>query len=39
MLQDPLVMLLDEPFAGADAYGVAGIIEVIRTVQATRATA
>jgi branched-chain amino acid transport system ATP-binding protein len=31
--QDPLVMLLDEPFAGSDAQGVAGIIEVIRTVQ------
>jgi branched-chain amino acid transport system ATP-binding protein len=31
--QDPLVMLLDEPFAGSDAHGVAGIIEVIRTVQ------
>jgi branched-chain amino acid transport system ATP-binding protein len=31
--QDPLVMLLDEPFAGSDAHGVAGIIEVVRTVQ------
>jgi branched-chain amino acid transport system ATP-binding protein len=31
--QDPLVMLLDEPFAGSDGHGVAGIIEVIRTVQ------
>ena len=30
---DPLVMLLDEPFAGSDASGVAGIIDVIRTVQ------
>ncbi len=30
---DPLVMLLDEPFAGSDAAGVAGIIDVIRTVQ------
>lgn len=33
LTQDPLVMLLDEPFAGSDAHGVAGIIEVIRTVQ------
>jgi branched-chain amino acid transport system ATP-binding protein len=31
--QDPLVLLLDEPFAGSDAHGVAGIVEVIRTVQ------
>ena len=31
--QDPLVLLLDEPFAGSDAAGVAGIVEVIRTVQ------
>jgi branched-chain amino acid transport system ATP-binding protein len=31
--QDPVVLLLDEPFAGSDASGVAGIIEVIRTVQ------
>ncbi|WP_416903581.1 ABC transporter ATP-binding protein [Micromonospora echinospora] len=31
--QDPLVLLLDEPFAGSDAQGVAGIAEVIRTVQ------
>jgi branched-chain amino acid transport system ATP-binding protein len=31
--QDPLVLLLDEPFAGSDAHGVAGIAEVIRTVQ------
>jgi branched-chain amino acid transport system ATP-binding protein len=30
---DPLVLLLDEPFAGSDAAGVAGIIDVIRTVQ------
>jgi branched-chain amino acid transport system ATP-binding protein len=30
---DPLVMLLDEPFAGSDAHGVTGIIDVIRTVQ------
>jgi branched-chain amino acid transport system ATP-binding protein len=27
------VLLLDEPFAGSDARGVAGIAEVIRTVQ------
>jgi branched-chain amino acid transport system ATP-binding protein len=33
VLQDPLVMLLDEPFAGADANGVAGVSEAIRTVQ------
>lgn len=33
LLQDPLVLLLDEPFAGADAGGVAGISEVIRTVR------
>lgn len=33
LTQDPLVMLLDEPFAGSDAHGVAGIIEVIRAVQ------
>lgn len=31
--QDPVVMLLDEPFAGSDANGVAGIIEAIRIVQ------
>lgn len=31
--QDPLVLLLDEPFAGSDARGVEGIAEVIRTVQ------
>ncbi|MEV8514101.1 ATP-binding cassette domain-containing protein [Dactylosporangium sp. NPDC051484] len=31
--QDPLVLLLDEPFAGSDAGGVHGIVEVIRTVQ------
>lgn len=33
LLQDPLVLLLDEPFAGADAGGVAGISEAIRTVR------
>ena len=31
--QDPLVLLLDEPFAGSDAAGVTGISEVVRTVQ------
>jgi branched-chain amino acid transport system ATP-binding protein len=31
--QDPIVMLLDEPFAGSDAHGIAGISEVVRTVQ------
>jgi branched-chain amino acid transport system ATP-binding protein len=31
--QDPTVMLLDEPFAGADANGIAGIIEAVRIVQ------
>lgn len=34
LTQDPLVMLLDEPFAGADADSVAGIIDAIRQVQA-----
>ncbi|HEY8523669.1 MAG TPA: ATP-binding cassette domain-containing protein [Acidimicrobiales bacterium] len=34
LIQDPLVMLLDEPFAGADANGVAGISEAIRDVRA-----
>ena len=33
LLQDPKVMLLDEPFAGADADGVEGIVETLRTVQ------
>jgi branched-chain amino acid transport system ATP-binding protein len=33
LAQDPLVLLLDEPFAGADAKGVAGVTEVIRIVQ------
>ncbi|MDE3203621.1 MAG: ATP-binding cassette domain-containing protein [Acidobacteriota bacterium] len=33
LAQEPLVMLLDEPFAGSDASGVAGIADVIRTVQ------
>lgn len=33
LLQDPLVMLLDEPFAGADSDGIDGIIEALRTVQ------
>lgn len=34
LTQDPLVMLLDEPFAGADAGSIAGIIDAIRQVQA-----
>jgi len=34
LTQDPLVMLLDEPFAGADADSIAGIIDAIRQVQA-----
>ncbi|QIG45087.1 ATP-binding cassette domain-containing protein [Nocardioides anomalus] len=33
LAQDPVVMLLDEPFAGADHAGVAGTVEAIRTVQ------
>jgi branched-chain amino acid transport system ATP-binding protein len=33
LIQDPLVMLLDEPFAGADANGVAGVSEAIRAVR------
>jgi branched-chain amino acid transport system ATP-binding protein len=33
LTQDPLVMLLDEPFAGADANGVAGVSEAIRAVR------
>jgi branched-chain amino acid transport system ATP-binding protein len=31
--QDPLVLLLDEPFAGSDATGAAGITEAIRAVR------
>lgn len=34
LTQDPLVMLLDEPFAGADSGSIAGIIDAIRQVQA-----
>lgn len=34
LAQDPLVLLLDEPFAGADADSVVGIIDAIRAVQA-----
>lgn len=30
---DPAVLLLDEPFAGADASGVAGVSEAIRTLR------
>lgn len=33
LAQNPLVMLLDEPFAGADSTGVAGTIDAIRAVQ------
>lgn len=33
LAQDPLVLLLDEPFAGSDSQGVAGIVEVIHMVQ------
>ncbi len=33
LLQDPVVMLLDEPCAGADAEGVEGIVDALRTVQ------
>ncbi|MEU4014742.1 ATP-binding cassette domain-containing protein [Microbacterium sp. NPDC028030] len=33
LAQDPQVMLLDEPFAGADADSIAGIIDAIRQVQ------
>lgn len=31
--QNPKVMLLDEPFAGADATGISGTIDAIREVQ------
>lgn len=34
LTQDPQVMLLDEPFAGADAGSISGIIDAIRQVQA-----
>ncbi|MBK8731215.1 MAG: ATP-binding cassette domain-containing protein [Tetrasphaera sp.] len=33
LAQQPKVMLLDEPFAGADATGIAGTIDAIRAVQ------
>lgn len=33
-VQDPLVMLLDEPFAGTDHAGVRGTVDAIRMVQA-----
>lgn len=33
LAQDPVVLLLDEPFAGADRNSVAGIVEVIHLVQ------
>ncbi|MEO7235808.1 MAG: ATP-binding cassette domain-containing protein [Lapillicoccus sp.] len=31
--QNPTVMLLDEPFAGADAAGIAGTVDAVRAVQ------
>ncbi|MDA3625553.1 ATP-binding cassette domain-containing protein [Saccharopolyspora sp. WRP15-2] len=31
--QEPLVLLLDEPFAGADAHGISGISDAIRAVR------
>jgi branched-chain amino acid transport system ATP-binding protein len=34
LAHDPRVLLLDEPFAGADANGVAGVNEAVRTVTA-----
>lgn len=34
LAQEPKVMLLDEPFAGADPNGIAGTIDAIRNVQA-----
>ena len=33
LAQDPLVLLLDEPFAGADAAGVAGISRAVHVVR------
>lgn len=33
LAQDPVVMLLDEPFAGADSDGVSGIVEAINEVR------
>ncbi|MGJ3507217.1 ABC transporter ATP-binding protein [Enemella sp. A6] len=33
LAQEPIVMLLDEPFAGADPTGIAGIVDAIRQVQ------
>lgn len=33
LAQDPVVMLLDEPFAGADSDGVAGIVEAVNEIR------
>lgn len=33
LAQDPVVLLLDEPFAGADSDGVAGIVEAVNEVR------
>ncbi|WCO67826.1 ATP-binding cassette domain-containing protein [Iamia majanohamensis] len=33
LAQDPVVLLLDEPFAGSDSEGVEGIIDALRTVR------
>lgn len=34
LAQDPLVLLLDEPFAGADAHGIEGIAHAVRAARA-----
>ncbi|GAB3119586.1 ABC transporter ATP-binding protein [Glaciibacter psychrotolerans] len=34
LVQNPTVMLLDEPFAGADAHSIEGIVEAIQKVRA-----
>lgn len=33
LCQDPDVLLLDEPFAGADSDGLAGIVDVVRSLR------